>query len=66
MYQSLIWSFGARDHARGLGAAFDAEDLERLTDALVDGVRRYAELDCDFLRIKMLVDEQEAIELALA
>ena len=39
MYQSLIWSAVLRDEARRLGAALDAEDLERLADALIDGVR---------------------------
>ena len=38
-------------------AALDAEDLQRLADALVDGVRRNAELGRDFLRDEMLVDE---------
>ena len=39
MYQTLIWAAVLRNDARGLGPAFDAEDLERLTDALIDGVR---------------------------
>ena len=55
-----------RDEARGLGAAFDAQDLQRLADALVDRVRRNLQLGRDFLGRKVLVDEAQAIELALA
>ena len=39
MYQSLIWPPVLCDDARGLRAPGDAEDLQRLTDALVHGVR---------------------------
>ena len=66
MYQSLIWPFVAGNDSRGLRASFNAEDLERLTDALVDRVRRNVELGRDFLRIEVLVDEEEAVELTLA
>ena len=50
MYQSLIWPAVLGDDARGLGAALDAEDLERLADPLIDGVRRNVELGRDLLR----------------
>jgi hypothetical protein len=49
MYQSLIWSAVLRDETSGLGTPLDAEDLKRLADALVDGVRRDIELGRDFL-----------------
>jgi len=38
MYQTLIWPAVAGDEPRGLRAAFDAEDMERLPDALVHSV----------------------------
>ena len=38
MYQPLIWAFRLRHDARSLGSPLDAEDGERLPDALVDGV----------------------------
>jgi hypothetical protein len=67
MYQTLICPFvGAgmlRDHPRGLRAPLDAENPERLADALIDGVRRNPELDRDFLGAQMLVDEAQAVEL---
>ena len=66
MYQSLIWFLVMRDDARGLGSPFDSKDCEGLPDALVDGVRRDVELGRDFLRRKVLVDEQEAVELSRA
>jgi hypothetical protein len=64
MYQSLIWSAVLGDDARGMGAALDAEDVQRLTDALVNGVRGDSELGSDFLGIEVLVDKAQAIELA--
>jgi hypothetical protein len=64
MYQSLIWPRVLRDDARGMRPAFDAEDMQRLANALVDRVIGNAELGPDFLRVQVLVDEQEAIELA--
>jgi len=64
MYQSLIWPSVLGDHSSRLRPALDAQRRERLANALVDGVRRNAELGCDFLGIEMLVDEEEAIELA--
>jgi hypothetical protein len=64
MYQSLIWSFYLGDDARRLRAPLDPEDRERLADALVDGVRRNLELGSDFLGGKMLVDEEQAVQLA--
>jgi hypothetical protein len=66
MYQSLIWVSVTRDDPRRLSTSFDSEDLECLANALVYGVRRNAELNRDFLRIEMLVDEEETVELALA
>jgi hypothetical protein len=50
MYQSLIWPMDLGDHARCLGAAFDTENPQGSANALIDGVRRYAEFHRDFLR----------------
>jgi hypothetical protein len=66
MYQSLIWAVYLGDHACGLRTALDAKDMERAADALVDRMRRNAELDGDFLRRQMLVDEQKGIQLPRA
>nr|WP_230558814.1 hypothetical protein [Sphingomonas segetis] len=66
MYQTLIWRLVLRNHPRRLRTALDTEDCERLAHALVDGVRRDAELGGDLLRIQMPVDEAKAIELAVA
>jgi hypothetical protein len=63
MYQSLIWPLALRDETSGLRAPLDAEDLQRLPDPLIDGMRRNAELGSDFLGAQMLVDEEQAIEL---
>jgi hypothetical protein len=52
------------DDARGLGAPLDAEGRKRLSNALIDGVRRNAELRGDLLGAQMLIDETKAIELA--
>jgi hypothetical protein len=49
MYQSLIWAECLSYHAGGLRAALDAEEMKRAADALVDGMRRNAQLDGDFL-----------------
>jgi hypothetical protein len=49
MYQSLIRPLVLRNDTRGLVAPVDAEDLQSLPDALVDGVRRDFELGGDFL-----------------
>jgi hypothetical protein len=69
MYQALICrvvaSSGRGDKACGLATLLDAEDLERLAHALVDGVRRNAEAESDFLRRQVLVDEFEALALPL-
>jgi hypothetical protein len=64
MYQPLIWSAVHGNEARRLGTALDAEDLQRLADTLVDGVRRNIELARDFLGRQMLVDKAQAIELS--
>jgi hypothetical protein len=63
MYQSLIWVFVAGDDARRLCAPLDTEDAKRLPDPLIDGVRRDVELGRNLLRIEVLVDEKEAVEL---
>ena len=49
MYQALIWAAVLRDDARGLGSALHAKDLKRLTNSLVDSVRRDPQLGGDFL-----------------
>ena len=64
MYQSLIWAVHLGDHARGLRTTLDAEDMEGAADALVDRMRRNAELDGDLFRGKVLIDEQEGIQLS--
>jgi hypothetical protein len=65
MYQALIWPRGVPgDHASCLRPAFHPQDLKRLADSLIDGVRRDFQLAGDFLGGKMLVDEAEAIQLA--
>jgi hypothetical protein len=66
MYQTLICAMDLRDHARRLGTALDPEDMQGPAYALIDRMRRYAELDRDFLGGQMLVDKQQGIELALA
>jgi hypothetical protein len=65
MYQSLIWAGKLGDDPRRLGAPLDAENRKRLAHALVDRMRRNAQLDRDLLRAEMLVDETKAIELTL-
>ena len=65
MYQPLIWAKFLRHEAGRLRAALDAERLESKAHSLVDGVGRNSELDRNFLGRKMLIDEAEAIELAL-
>ncbi|MEO7601899.1 MAG: hypothetical protein ABIS39_01345 [Sphingomicrobium sp.] len=66
MYQTLIWAAVARDNARRLGPPLHAKDVQGLADALVDGVRGDSELVRDFLGREVLVDQQEAVELARA
>jgi hypothetical protein len=63
MYQSLIWVFVAGDDARRLRAPLDTEDAKRLPDPLIDSVRRDVELGRNLLRIEVLIDEQQAVEL---
>jgi len=63
MYQSLIWLGILSDDPCRLRATLDAEDLERLPDALVHGMRRNLELSGDFLGTQMLVNQPEAVEL---
>jgi hypothetical protein len=68
MYQPLIWVYAGcrvlRDEARGLCTTFDAQDRKRLSDTLVDRVRRYLELGRDFLGREVLADKAQAVELA--
>jgi hypothetical protein len=64
MYQSLIWPRILRYDPCRLSAPLDPKDRERLADPLVDCVRRDSELGCDLLGIEVLVDKEEAIELA--
>ncbi len=73
MYQALIWlgegagadlGIGRGDHPRRLAAPFDPEHVKRLADALIDGVRGNPEPLGNFLRRKMLIDEQQAFALA--
>jgi hypothetical protein len=66
MYQLLIWVAVSGDEARGMLALSHFKDLERLANALVDRVGRNSELDRDLLGGQMLVDKQQAIELAAA
>ncbi|HEX8936934.1 MAG TPA: hypothetical protein VF776_01595 [Sphingomicrobium sp.] len=66
MYQSLIWLFEFGNETRRLRAAFDAENRESLTDALINRVRRDMELGRDLLGTEVLIDEQETIKLAWA
>jgi hypothetical protein len=65
MYQSLIWAFDLSNHPGRLGTAFDTEDGERLPYSLVDRVGRDFQLRCNLFRVEMLVDEEEAVQLAL-
>jgi hypothetical protein len=50
MDRALIWAAVLSDNSGRLSAALDAQDMERLADPLVDGVRRDAELGRDLLR----------------
>jgi hypothetical protein len=64
MYQTLIWPAVPRHDASGLGAALNTENGKRLTDALVDRVRRNSKLARNFLGRQMLVDKAQAVELS--
>jgi len=66
MYQSLIWLSVTGDDTSSLCTPLDAEDLKSLANALVDGVRRNAELGRDFLGIQVLVYKEQTVELASA
>jgi hypothetical protein len=66
MYQPLIWVAVLGDEASGLAAALDPEDVERAPDALVHRMWGDMELVGDLLGGKMLVDQQQAIELSRA
>ena len=66
MYQSLIWRMEPCHQPRGLRPPLDAEDVKRPPNSLVDRMRRNAELDGDFFRREMLIDQQQGIELPLA
>jgi hypothetical protein len=64
MYQSLICSAVLRHQARRLRTTFNAKDLQRLADPLIDRMRRDSKLDRDFFGGKMSIDQTQAIELA--
>ena len=67
MYQSLICSGEeARlgDHPCRFAAPLDAEDVERLADALIDGVRRDQQAGGDFLGRQMLENQPETFQLS--
>jgi len=71
MYQPLICRIHAgselgSNHPRRLAALFDPQDMECLTHALVDGVRRNPHPEGDFLGRQMLVDQRQALSLPLA
>jgi len=66
MYQSLIWAAELRDDASSLATALNAEDVERAANALIDSVWRDIELRRNFLGRQVLIDQPQAIELAVA
>jgi hypothetical protein len=70
MYQPLICRVRRRKrlghHACGFAAALDAKLFQRSANALVDRMRADAELVGDFLAAVVPVDEQQAVDLALA
>jgi hypothetical protein len=66
MYQSLILALVLRDDASGLGAALNSKNSKGLANALVDRVRGDIELARNFLGAEVLVDQEEAVELACA
>jgi hypothetical protein len=63
MYQPLIWPTVEGNEASGLRATLHAQDLEGSPDALIDRVRRNAELGRNLFGGKVLVDEPQAVEL---
>jgi hypothetical protein len=63
MYQTLIWPAHLRDESRRLGPALHLQDLESAADTLVDGVGGDVQLDRNFFRRQMLVDEPKTIQL---
>lgn len=63
MYQTLISLGVLGDDPRGLRPPLDAEDLQRLSNALVDGVWGDSQLCRDLLRAEVLVDQAQAFEL---
>ena len=63
MYQTLIWLVVLRHEASGLSSPFNAEDVDRLSNALIDGVRRDIEFARDLLGRQMPVDETQAVQL---
>ena len=63
MYQPLIWALMAGDDARGLCATLHSKGLKGAPDPLVDGMRRNMKLGGDFLGGKVLIDQQQAVEL---
>jgi hypothetical protein len=71
MYQPLICGGGTQphdgsNHSCCFAALFNAKDLERLANALIDGVRGDTQPDRDLLRREMLVDQFQALTLTIA
>jgi hypothetical protein len=67
MYQPLIWLGEATlggNQARGLRSTLHAKDLQGLANALIDGVRRNAEMAGNLLRREMLVHKLQAFPLS--
>ena len=64
MYQPLIWAAILRHDPRSLGTALDAEHRERLTNPLIDSVRRDGEPHRDLFRREVLIDQPQAVELS--
>ncbi len=65
MYQPLIWGVGSRNDPRGMFALRYAQNLQRLSDALVDSVWGNSQLCSNFLGRMVLVNHQQAVELPL-
>jgi len=70
MYQSLIWRALLRqvpgDDSRRLLSPLDSKRVQCLADALIDRVRGDFELGCDLFRGHVLIDQAQAVDLALA
>lgn len=70
MYQTLICGIVERNsrgnQSRRLAATFHAKLFQRDADALIDGVGADPQLGRDFLAVVMLVNQQQAFDLAIA